>query len=118
MHWGDKREPVFNKRAFAWRRNACIPVTKEGAKGEEYTENQVIYTEESSKEVQEEESPVDRPFENYFGILSTEELKVDDPRKIPFEEIRMNEFMGWFYDEYDPGDRGCCNKAFCGPPFA
>ena len=76
-----------------------IPLTKEGAKGEESTGNRVIYTEESSKEVQEEESPVDRPFENYFGILSIKELKVDDPRKIPFKEIRMNEFMGWFYDE-------------------
>ncbi|KAF3524730.1 hypothetical protein F2Q69_00047907 [Brassica cretica] len=52
--------------------------------------NRAICTEESSKEVEEEESPVDKSFENNFGILSTKELKVDDPKVIPFEEIRMN----------------------------
>ena len=96
-----------------------LPVAKEEAKGEESTENRAICTEESSKEVEEEESPVDKSFENKFGIiLSTKELKVDDPKVIPFEKIRMNEFKGWFYDEYDPGDQGCCNKAFCGPSLA
>ncbi|KAL0854298.1 hypothetical protein Bca101_059450 [Brassica carinata] len=47
---------------------------------------------------------MDKPFDYHFGLLSTKELIVDDPRKVPFEEIRINEFRGWFYDEYDPGD--------------
>ncbi|KAG7542905.1 hypothetical protein ISN45_Aa07g028450 [Arabidopsis thaliana x Arabidopsis arenosa] len=39
-----------------------------------------------------------------LGVISTNELSIFEPRKILFEEIRMNIFRGWFYDEYDPGD--------------
>ena len=106
---------VFINKLTPEEKTHVLPVANDEAKGEESTENRAICTEESSKEVEEEESPVDKSFENNFGILSTKELKVDDPKVIPFEEIRMNEFRGWFYDEYDPGDQGCCNKDFCGP---
>ena len=78
--------------------------SKEGTRGDESRENQVIHIEESLKDMHQEDSPMDKPFAYHFGILSTKELIVDDPRKVPFEEIRMNEFRGWFYDEYDPGD--------------
>lgn len=113
-----KESLVFINEFLSEEETRVIPVAKEEAKGEESVENQMNYIKESSEEVQEEESPVEKPFQNHFGILSTKELKRDDPRKIPFEEIRMNEFRGWFYDEYDPGDHGCLDKAFCGPPLA
>ena len=87
-------------------------IAKKGTGGEESKENQVIHIEESLKEVQEEGFPMDKPFDKHLGILSTKKLIVDDPRKVTFEEIRMNEFRGWFYDEYDPGDPSFGKRVF------
>ncbi|KAF3607082.1 hypothetical protein DY000_02048961 [Brassica cretica] len=90
---------------FSTKEEMHVKLTsKKRTRGEESKENQVIHIEEYPKEVQEEDFPMDNPFDKHLGILSTKKLIVDDPRKIPFEEIRMNEFRGWFYDEYDPGD--------------
>ncbi|KAF3593136.1 hypothetical protein DY000_02022001 [Brassica cretica] len=75
-----KESLVFINELLREEETHVIPVAKEEAKGEESTENRAICTEESSKEVEEEESPVDKSFENNFGILSTKELKVDDPK--------------------------------------
>ncbi|CAA7042836.1 unnamed protein product [Microthlaspi erraticum] len=47
------------------------------------------------------------PYEPYFlfaGLISPNEVSLEDPMKLSFEAIRMKEFRGWFYDEYDPGD--------------
>lgn len=101
----ETREISLIMDEFSTKEEIHVKLTsKKGAMGEKSKENKMLHIEESPKEVQQEDSPMDKPFDNQFGILSTKELIVDDPRKVPFEEIRMNEFRGWFYDEYDPGD--------------
>ncbi|WZZ36313.1 hypothetical protein YC2023_019714 [Brassica napus] len=87
-------------------------ISKKGTRGEESKQNLVIHIEKSPKEVQEEGFPMDKPFDKHLGILSTKKLIVDDLRKVTFEEIRMNEFRGWFYDEYDPGDPSFGKRVF------
>ncbi|KAF3536862.1 hypothetical protein F2Q69_00024429 [Brassica cretica] len=100
---------------FSTKEEMHVKLTsKKGTRGEESKENQVLHIEESPKGVQEVGFPMDKPFDKHLGILSTKKLIVDDPRKIPFEEIRMNEFRGWFYDEYDPGDLGFSKKVYMG----
>ena len=99
------REISFVMDEFSTKEEMHVKlISKKRTRGEESKENQVINIEESPKEVQEEGFPMDKPFDKHLGILSTKKLIVDDPRKIPFEDIRMNEFRGWFKDEYDPGD--------------
>ena len=46
---------------------------------------------------------VDSMLDKKLGI-TTNYLSIAEPRKILSEQIRMKEFRGWFYDEYDPGD--------------
>ncbi|CAL9224156.1 unnamed protein product, partial [Arabidopsis halleri] len=40
----------------------------------------------------------------HLGTISTNEVSIDEPKKVLFEEIRMKKFRGWYYDEYDPCD--------------
>lgn len=57
---------------FSTKEEMHVKLTsKKRTKGEEYKENQVIYIEKSPEEVQEEDSPMNKPFNNHFGILST-----------------------------------------------
>lgn len=55
---------------------------------------------------------MDKPFDKHLGTIFTKELIVDDPRKKPSKEIRMNKFRGCFYDEYDFGDLSFWKKVF------
>uniref|UniRef100_A0A1J3JEZ7 Retrotransposon gag domain-containing protein n=1 Tax=Noccaea caerulescens TaxID=107243 RepID=A0A1J3JEZ7_NOCCA len=74
-----------------------------------FSEMRVINKEKREAPFEKIEYPyVPLPYEPNFpfaGVISANEVSLEDPMKPPFEEIRMKEFRGWFYDEYDPGDQ-------------